>query len=224
MDKKLATKYLAFLAMTDGSLILHDGCKNASFSITMKASSFPFISTYAIPALEFFNIGYSMYESKDGKYKGVRSKVHPVLTTLHERIYVGGKQSPSAHDIKQLDWEAMAIMFMADGSAQKSGKRWYPMLNFCSFSYPELCWFKIQIKDRLGIDVNIYKCGKYFRYEVPSKDAETFFAGVAPFITDGFEYKLPYGMPQDNDSLGDEIVCSVGKPTVLAEMTKLSNT
>ena len=196
MDKRIATKYLAFLCMTDGSLYIHKGCVNASFHICMKKENFDYIEKYAIPCLEYLNIGYSIRETKCGKYKGVDSRVHPFLTKLRERIYVEGKQSPSAHDIKQLDWEAMAIMFMADGSVQVSGPRLYPMLNFCSYSYPELCWLKVKIKERLGVDVNIYKCGKYFRYGVPAKSCDKFFDGVRPYLVNSFLYKHPDGRPQ----------------------------
>lgn len=193
MDKKLATKYLAFFSMTDGSLFVHKECVNASFHLAMKKDNKDILPMVK-EALDFIGVGYSVRE--DDKYFRLDTRVHPFLTTLHERIYYNGRQSPSQHDFKQLDWEAVAIMYMCDGSIQKSGKKWYPMLNLCAWSYAELCWVKAQFKDKLGIDVNVYKCGKCFRLGVPVKDCDTFFEGVSPFITESFKYKLPYGKPQ----------------------------
>lgn len=192
--------------MTDGSLVMHKGCVNASFKLSMCVENVD-MAHFAIEALEVYHIGYRLHT--DGPYFRLQTPAHPTLTKLWERVYPMNRKTPSHHDFKSLDWEAMAIAYMCDGNIQKVGSRWYPMLNFCRWSYPELCWVKVQIKEYLGIDVNIYKCGKYWRLGVPAKDVDRFFQGVAPFILPSFSYKLPYGRPH-NDNVGGEIVRPTG--------------
>jgi hypothetical protein len=192
MDKKQITKILAFMSLSDGYLNMHKGCVNASFHLGMKNESREF-AKLAIKCLEHLEIGYRYAEGD--KYFRLNSKAHPFLTTLWERIYQDGRKVPSPHDFKLLDWEAMAILYMADGNIQKAGKKWYPMLNLCRWSYAELCWIKTKVKEHLNLDVNVYKCGKYYRLGVPVKDCEMFFDNISGYMLPGFDYKLPYGKP-----------------------------
>lgn len=82
------------------------------------------------------------------------------------------------------------------------------MINLCKWSYAELCWVKHQFKKALGLDVNIYKCGKYWRLGVPAHHTDFFFENVKEYLTPSFHYKLPNGQPH----LGDEIVRALGEP------------
>jgi hypothetical protein len=163
----------------------------------------------AIELLKEVGVGYNL--KTEGKYFLLASKVHPALTVIYHRIYQMGRRVPSHHDFKLLDWEAMAIMYMCDGNIQAGGSRWYPMLNFCKWSYPELCWVKVQMKEYLGVDVNIYKCGKYWRLGVPAKDCDKFFQSVTPFMLPSFSYKIPNGRPHIK-LVGGEIVRPIGQP------------
>lgn len=193
MDKKEITKRLAFAAMTDGSLIMHKGCVNASFQLGMRKENRDFIE-YIADALRALNVGISFNEQKD-KYIVLSSRVHPFLTTLYSRIYPMGRKEISVHDLKLLDWEALAIMYMADGSIQKGGKRWYPMLNFCRWTYPELQWLSHQFKERLGFPSSVMKAGKYFRLGVPASHVDVFFENIEPWLLPSFAYKHPNGRP-----------------------------
>lgn len=198
IDMKEWTKLMAAISLTDAHLSMHKGCVNASFTLTLSRKNEDLVEMYK-GLLEAVDIGcrivYSTNKITGAEYVSVISKVHPKLTVLWERIYLDGRKIPSHHDFKLLDWEFMAIMYMADGNIQKAGKRWYPMLNLCKWSYAELCWVKQQVKDYLHIDMNIYKCGKYFRLGVPAKDINTFFDSVRPYILQSFHYKLPDGKP-----------------------------
>lgn len=211
MDKKRLTKLIAFLAMSDGSLIMHEGCVNASFALTLSDRNEDLID-FAGNLMNEIGVGWKK-KPTGGKYARLSSKTHPFLTTLWNRTYQMGRKVPSPHDFKLLDWEAMAILFMCDGNIQWGGGRQYPMLNLCRWSYAELCWVKQQIKERLGIDTNVYKCGKYYRLGVPAKDCDAFFEGVRPFVLPSFSYKLPNGEPLEIE--GDEIVRPVVRATEL---------
>jgi hypothetical protein len=197
-DKKQWTKLMAAICLTDAHLCMHKGCINASFTLTLSSKNTDLVLFYEALLIDA-GIGCrtktSFNKHTGAEYFSVISKVHPKLTILWERIYQDERKVPSPHDFKLLDWEFMAIMYMADGNIQKAGKRWYPLLNLCKWSYAELCWVKQQVKTHLNIDMNIYKCGKYFRLGVSSKDVNIFFTNVTPFITESFQHKLPYGKP-----------------------------
>ncbi len=187
MDKKELVKKMAFLCMSDAGLIMHKGCVNASFSLSMCVENKD-MSEYAIELLKEVGVGFRYSENE--KYFRLTSKTHPFLTTLWERIYQDGRRVPSPHDFKLLDWEAVAIMYMCDGNIQVAGRRWYPMINMCKWSYAELCWVKQQFKKYLDLDINIYKCGKYYRVGVPAHHCDYFFENVKPYMLKSFYYKL----------------------------------
>lgn len=192
MDKKEITKRLAFIAMTDGSLTMHKGCVNASFSMSMRKENRDFVE-YIKEPLDAIDVGN--YIKENGKHVSLVSRVHPFLTTLYNRIYPVGRKEISVHDLKLLDWEAMAIMYMADGSIQKSGRVWYPMLNFCRWTYPELQWLSHQFKDRLGFPSSVMKAGKYYKLGVPRSHVDMFFDNIKPWLFPSFAYKHPDGRP-----------------------------
>ena len=187
MDKKELVKKLAFLCMSDAGLTMHKGCINASFHLSMCIENKD-MAEYAIELLKEVGVGYRYSENE--KYFRLDSKTHPFLTTLWNRIYQDGRRVPSPHDFKLLDWEAVAIMYMCDGNIQIAGKRWYPMINMCKWSYAELCWVKHQFKEKLNLDINIYKCSKHYRVGVPAHHCDHFFENVKPFILKSFYYKL----------------------------------
>lgn len=187
MDKKEITKKMAFLCMSDAGLKMHKGCINASFHLTMCKENND-MADYAKALLDELKIGYRYHECD--KYFHLNSKVHPFLTVLWERIYQDGRRVPSPHDFKLLDWEAVAVMYMCDGNIQRAGKRWYPMINMCKWSYAELCWVKHQFKEKIGLDINIYKCGKYWRVGVPAHHCDMFFENIKPYMLKSFDYKM----------------------------------
>lgn len=199
---------MAFLTMSDGSLTMHEGCVNASYHMAMKMENID-LAYYTEPYLKAIDVGYKIVEGE--KYFRLTTRVHPFFTTLYERIYPMGHKTPSPHDWKLLDWEAMAILYMCDGSIQKCGKRMYPMLNLCRFSYAELQWLRVQMKEILQLDISVYKCGKYWRMGVPKSHAEFFFENVRPYMLPSFSYKLPDGWPLR----GGEIVRSSVKAEAL---------
>lgn len=195
MDKKQITKILSFLSLTDGHLSMHKGCINASFHLTLSIKNKDLIEL-AGNVLESAGIGYKIKDTDCGLYTRLDSRVHPLLTKLWERLYLDKRKHPDPHTFKLLDWEAMALMYMCDGNIQKSGEFWYPMLNLCRWNYAELTWVKHQIKEKLDVDCNVHKCGKYWRLGFSKASSEAFFNGVTPFMTESFAYKLPYGKPQ----------------------------
>lgn len=195
MDKKQIVKILSFIGLSDGHLSMHKGCVNASFHLTLRKDNLDLVNIVA-DTLRAASIGHKITETPCGSYVRLDSRVHPLLTKLWERLYQDGRKVPDPHTFKLLDWEALALLYMADGNIQKAGTRWYPMLNLCRWNYAELTWIKHQIKERFGLICNVHKCGKYWRLGFLACSADAFFEGVAPYMTTSFAYKLPYGKPQ----------------------------
>lgn len=212
MDKKEVYKLLSFICMGDGSLTLHKGCVNASFSIAQTKDKDGLVYL-AKELLDFLNIGNTVTEYvgyKNTTYTRCVSKVHPTLTTLYHRIYMDGRRVLCHHSFKQLDWEAMAMLYMSDGNITFStNKTPYATLNLCRLSYAEFVWLNKQIESRLGIIGTIRKCGKYFRLGYNKFNSDIFFNEIRPYILKEYLYKLPNIVPQTDNAVGDDIVCTL---------------
>lgn len=213
MDKKEVYKLLSFICMGDGSLCMHKGCVNAGFSITQKKGVDGLVFL-AKELLDFLNIGNNIVEyTLNGKsYIRCNSKVHPVLTSLYERIYIDGRRTLCPHAFKQLDWEAMAMLYMSDGNITHSkAKEPKPSatLNLCRLSYAEYAWLNKQIETKLGCVGVIHKCGKYFRLGFNSFNSKLFFENIRPYILEEYLYKLPDIVPVTDNADGDDIVCTI---------------
>jgi hypothetical protein len=208
MDKKYLVKMMSFLCMGDGNLTMHKGCVNASFHLIQVAGASELICL-AVSLLDELRIGYKIepyrIKGSDKTYIRLRSKVHPFLTKLYHRIYQDGRRTLDPHAFKQLDWEAIAVLYMSDGNIQWSASGVpYAMINLCRLSYAEFMWFRSQVQEKLGLVGNVYKCGKYFRFGFKKKESEEFFTQVRPYVLEEYRYKLPNEKPLDFK--GGEIV------------------
>jgi hypothetical protein len=129
------------------------------------------------------------------------SKTHPFLTRIWERVYINKTKVIDPHMLKLLDAEALAIIFMADGSAcKKHGIR----LHTKGFSYNDNMALSKSIHKVFGIRSNVNRHGKYFELRIKSVDIGLFIETVKPFIAPSFRYKLERVAP--HSTVGDEIV------------------
>lgn len=199
MDKKDLMKRLSFLVMSDGCLTMHKGCVNASFAMAVSAKNRDFIE-YAARLLDEVGVGYNIVEYagyKGNKYVRITSRVHPFLTTMYHRIYVDGRKLLDPHAFKLFDWEAFSILYMSDGSCSRDirEKGHNVALNMCRLSYQEQEWLKKQIKEKLGVEWNVCKCGKYWRLCLLRSSQPRFFSEIKPYLLSSFLYKCPDGRP-----------------------------
>ena len=104
-----------------------------------------------------------------------------------------------------MDAEALAIIFMADGGTNLSHGK-YPVvcLHTKGFSYGDNWLLKKAIKEKLGLEFNIHKHGKYFYLWLRTKDVPLFISLVTPWMCSSFLYKLERLAPEK----GGDIVCS----------------
>ena len=213
-NKKDIVKTLYYISTFDGGLYVTGKCENARFIMNMREANMDYVSMCA-DALVAAGCGVKIYQRKDYNTDGftrapqvrLESRVHPTLTKIHERIYIDGKKVIDPHMLTMLDAEALAIIFMADGS-RSVDKRCNAspsyFLNTKGFSYGDNLLIKQAIRDKLGLEFNVQRHNKYWYLRLRSKDNAKFEELVTPFVQPSFLYKLGRLAPET----GDDIVCS----------------
>lgn len=197
VDKKELTKLISFLAMGDGSIHHNGGSKNCVFSMSMTEDHLDFVQ-YVQEVLGNITSSRIMHYKRDlprkNMYK-VQSLSHPYFNSIRDRLYVGSYKSVDVHALKLLDWEALAILYMCDGSLGRTNSRgvdsFTTTLNLCRLSYGDMLLLKKALKERLDLEWNIVKTGgKYLTLRLRMKDFDKFMHGIAPHIFESFKYKL----------------------------------
>lgn len=205
MDKKQLTKLISYFSMGDGGLYSRKEKDNAQFIMNMKKDNLDYIEWVEKVLSEITSV--RRYDRKDYNTDGhirkeqirLESNRHPFLTTLKNRIYCeDGHKGLDLHTLKLLDWEAMSILFMCDGSAHEYLRPEIGMknpsvkvtLNMKRLSEAEQLVLKQTIKNNLGVEFNINKQYKYFFLTLRTKDVNKFMDGIEPYVLDSFKYKI----------------------------------
>ena len=204
MDNKQLTKLLSYFIMGDGGVYQYNS-DNAKFVMNMKLENKDYIDWVEKTLNEF--VGTKQYIRKDYNDDGcnrkeqirLESKSHPKLTTLRDRIYTDSYKGIDPHALLMLDWEAMSILYMCDGSLveQKPDNKkglinssWNLTLNMKRLSYGDQLLLKKAIKEKLDVEFNINRQGKYYYLRLRCKDVEKFCKGVQPYMKNSFMYKI----------------------------------
>jgi hypothetical protein len=200
MSKELM-KRLYYFSTFDGGIYLVANSVNPRFIINMKKENLDFVKKIESTLLDF-GIGCSITDRKDYNTDGftrqpqvrLESKNHPKLATIRDRIYIEGKKVIDPHILTMMDAEALAIIFMADGSRvqDKRSPNAKPNYTLCTkgFSYGDNWLLKKAIKDKLDIEFNINRQNNFWYLRLRAKDAEKFEQTVSPFVLSSFNYKL----------------------------------
>jgi hypothetical protein len=199
MSERLS-KLLYYYSTFDGGLYLVANSTNAKFIMNMKKENSDYVEKVRVILVEA-EIGCEITDRKlqdDGINRKPQvtlvSKNHPKLTTIRNRIYIDGKKVIDPHMLTMLDAEALAIIFMADGSRvyDKRHPNAKPniTLNTKGFSYGCNFMLKKAIKEKLDLEFNIQRQNNYWYLRLRSKDVEKFDQIVRPFILPSFNYKL----------------------------------
>ncbi len=214
-NKKDIIKRLYYFSTFDGGLYITGKCDNARFIMNMREANLDYV-TMCADSLAAINCGTRIYQRKDYSTDGfnrapqvrLESRVHPLLTKIHERVYIDGKKVIDPHMLTMLDAEALAIIFMADGSRSvdkrcNASPRY--TLNTKGFSYGDNLLLKQAIRDKLGLEFNVHRQNKYWYLSLRTKDNDKFESIILPYVKKSFLYKLGRLAPL---SEGDDIVCS----------------
>ncbi len=199
MSKELM-KRLYYFSTFDGGLYVTGKCINAKFIMNMRKANMDYVEK-AKQALEEADIGARVYDRKDYNVDGcvraeqvrLESKTHPKLTTIWERIYIDGRKVIDPHMLTLLDAEALAIIFMADGSRYvdpRCAATPSYRLNTKGFSYGDNWLLKKTIKEKLDLEFNVHRHGKYWFLTLRAKDSAKFEEIVGPYVLPSFNYKL----------------------------------
>lgn len=214
MDKKQLVKLLSYMSTFDGGLYVVK--KNAKFIMNMREEN----KDYILWVQNTLNniTGTHLYNRKDyntdnysrKKQLRLESNVHPFLTTLRDRIYtIDNKKVLDPHMLTLLDAEALAIIFMADGSTYLDSRFKNPhgsiSLHTKGFSYHDNMALSKTIFEKLNIRTTVNRHNNYYFLRVKTADIILFVSTVLPYIKPSFTYKLERLTP----ILGDDIVCSL---------------
>ena len=208
-DKKELVKLISFMVMGDGGLYITKTNKNAKFIMNMLEENEDYID-FCKSVLENVTSCYK-YARKDYNTDGcnrkpqirLESKSVPFLNAIRDRIYTEKYKGVDPHALKLLDWEALAILYMCDGSmvidspdspnGRKKGLKnpsYNVTLNLKRLSYGDLFILKKALKEKLDLEWNINRQNKYYYLRLRSKDVDKFMEGVCKYVTQSFQRKI----------------------------------
>lgn len=213
--EKNYSKYLYYFSTFDGTLEMTGN--NARLRITMIEDSIEYL-IHVSTLLDQMGISSTISPKsnttgfKNSKPQFILGTVrHPKLTKVWKRIYQYGRKVIDPHMLTLLDAEALAIIFMCDGSGSYANKKPQYYLHTNSFSYAENLLLKQTIKKQLNLEFNVVKNKKWYELRLARTSAERFVMLIEPFVLDCFKYKLKVESERLTPEMGDDIVCSAGQ-------------
>lgn len=200
----------------------HGKTKNSRYSLTQIAVHRDYVEWQADILSNLTSVTITEKEAYADANSGnhqkrlqLRTKKLPFYTTLYHRWYNNGKKVLSVHDLKLLDWQMAAILYMDDGnlgSRNRQDGTTYNRITLCtdSFSEADNMLLRSAFIEKLGIHFTIQKVkGRnnfYYRLRTSKDQADRFLEGVSSHILPSFQYKLARLTPTDMSD--DDIVCS----------------
>lgn len=219
MNKRQLVKLISAFSMADGGLYKRSENGNAYFQMNMLTIHDDYIEWVKSTLETLVHVNKTKVANPcKNPQTNLNSRTHPLLTTIHGRIYRDGYKGLDEHIINNIDWEVLAILYMADGSLhveQPNPKKGLVnesiniMLHLKRLSYGDQWFLKKLLKDKLDLEFNInkqfYKGKTYYYLRLRNKDAAKFMEGVLPYIKPSFNYKL-YNFVRKAPEMGDDIV------------------
>ena len=215
IDKKQLTKLISYFILGDGGVYKIAKSKNCRFIMNMKEENSDYVHWVESVLNEITGTRVVEVEKEGNRKPQLRleSSNHPFFNTLRDRIYIDGYKGLDPHTLKLLDFEALAILYMCDGSFCEyfhPEKRMVNpsiriTLNMKRLSYGDQFLLKKALKENLDLEWNINRQNQYYYLVLRTKDVEKFCAGVLPFMKESFYYKLGRFAPEK----GGDIVCSM---------------
>jgi len=220
IDKKQLSKLLSYMTTFGGGVYWPHKRKetskvNCKFIMNMRQENLDYVLWVASVLKEV--TGVRIIDRKDYNVDGctrkeqvrLESRRHPYFTKLRERIYIDNHKVLDPHMLKMMDAEALAIIFMTDGSSSLDTRFKNPhckiTLETKGFSYADNLALSKAIYTATGIRTNVQRRGKYYMLYVKTKDHKLFVDTVSPYMLDSFLYKLERIAPALQDG---DIVCT----------------
>lgn len=202
-DKKQLTKLISYMIMGDGGVYIGSEKGNAKFIMNMVEKNEDYVIKCKdilenVTSCRIYNV--TKDDTRQNQLR-LETKRHPFFSTLRDRIYVGTYKSIDIHTLTLLDYEALSFLYMSDGCLTKDFRPEIGMvnpsynvtLNLKRLSYGDLLILKKALKEKLDLEWNINKNGKYYFLRLRTKDVTKFVEGITPFMCDSFLYKVTLG-------------------------------
>jgi len=204
MDKKQLYKLISAFSMADGGLYRRKENHNAYFAMNMLTCHNDYIDWVKSVFENLVHVNKTKVQNPCKRPQtNINTKTHPALTSIHGRIYRDGYKGLDEHWIHCIDWEILAIFYMADGCLaveQPNTKKGLinpspsVSLNMKRLSYGDTWFLKKCIKDNLDVEFNIgtqnYKGKTYYFLRLRNKDIDKFMEGIRPHVVPSFRHKL----------------------------------
>lgn len=219
MNKKQLVKLISYMTMGDGG-VYTSGNGDYSFIMNMKADNRDYVEW--VQSVMSNVTSCKISDRKDYNTDGytrqpqlrVETSRHPFFNSIRDRIYTDKYKGLDPHALKLMDAEALAILYMCDGGLHidkpnpKKGllnNSYNVYLHMKRLSYGDQLLLKSCLRDKLGLEWNIVRGGKYYSLRLRCKDVAKFMELVTPFVLPSFSYKLVRLAPEKDD----DIVCSM---------------
>src|SRR5574343_1034103 len=202
-DKKELMKLCSFMVMGGGGVYLNG--KNHYFIMNIIKENKDYVMLCKNILENITKCIISEVDKGGGRKLQLRleSCNHPYFNVLRDRIYINKYKSIDNHILKLLDYEALSFLYMSDGCAcyKTNNNRKYPCvtLNMKRLSYGDQLLLKKALKDKLDLEWNINKNGKYFYLTLRTKDHSKFFENMKKYVIPSFMYKILDEMPSSNE-------------------------
>lgn len=204
-DKKELVKLVSFMTMGDGGV--YQNGKNCYFIMNMitKNEDYVLLCRDILENITSTRISEPIIREDRQPLLRLETRTHPFFSILRDRIYTLKYKGIDPHALKLLDYEALSFLYMSDGSLKKDFRPEIGMinpsyevtLNLKRLSYGDLYILKKALKEKLNLEWNINKNGKYYYLRLRKKDFNKFMEGISPWITDSFKYKILNEKPQE---------------------------
>lgn len=238
MDKRSLTKYISSFTVGDGGLYMHKTGTTAYYQTKKTEKNKDYVDWQAsiLSELTRVNVDYTKaqmigeYNTKG--YYTVRTLTHPFYNPIKERMYLDGRKVISLHDLKLMDAESLAIIFMDDGCLHVTQKKTctYPFSYIAThnYSYGDNDLLRRFIKDRFDIHFDICqqrnKGNLYHFLKCTKKQTARLIHTIKPYILESFRYKIELPNEWLLNTQDDDIVGTVQECTELNITDSASST
>lgn len=220
-DKKELVKLCSFIIMGDGGVYYNSkGTGNCHFMMNMRKDNLDYVNLCAhiLANVTGVKVQDRYMSNNDGckrkEQVTLSTPKHPFFTQLRERIYTDKYKGIDPHALKLLDFESLSFLYMSDGCLSVDFRPENRMvnpsynvtLNMKRLSYGDQLLLKKALKEKLDLEFNVMRHGKYYYLRLRTKDVQKFMDGIRQYITPSFSYKILDEVPLKSDSKGGDIV------------------
>lgn len=211
------SKFISWSVFGDGFVGYSNNNKNAHYAIQRSPEHKDYINMISdkFSELQDCNVSVGEYIRKDNNKSVIflRTSSHPIFSRIRERQYQDGHRVIDPHQLTFLDWEAMAILYMDDGSLCVNNKgSLITRISTCAYCYAEQELLRIEFIKRFNLIFNINKCGKFWQLNLAKQSRDLFYKNITPYILDSYKYKLPEFLQKGTPRTGGDLVCIGGSP------------